>query len=122
MLNVKKLLVEIVKGIQLKSVNLKSVSSVVVTTARRVCLSARGSELITQASDAGAITRVCVVGSNRSVPNVQLPKFYLFIRKHGTEPMVLAVNACAANRLLWSNEMLLFLKKKQVMCLLRYLY
>ena len=72
MLNVKKLLVEIVKGIQLKSVKPKSVSSVVVTTARRVCLSARGSELITQASDAGAITRDFVVGSNRSVPNVQI--------------------------------------------------
>ena len=71
----KKLLVEIVKGIQLKSVNPKSVSSFVVTTARRVCLSARGSELIAQASDAGAITRDFVVGCNRSVPNVQLRSF-----------------------------------------------
>jgi len=96
---VEKMLVEIVKGIQLKSVNLKSVSSVVVTTARRVCLSARGSELIAQASDAGAITRDFVVGCNRSVPNVQLRSFIYFFGKHGTQPMVLAVNACAANRL-----------------------
>jgi hypothetical protein len=45
--------------------------------------------------DVGAITRVFVVDSNRSVLNVQLSKFYLFFGKHGTEPMVLG----SANRL-----------------------